>query len=84
MKASLCILLCSLYMVSLTLAFVYVAAAADDPLPSWTDGAAKRAIVDFVQRVTSSGGQDFVPEPERIATFDAGGLQRLATAPPSR
>src|SRR5205823_14260444 len=58
-----------------TLAWVSVrgAAAADDPLPSWTDGAAKRAIVDFVQRVVTPGGKDFVPEPERIATFDNDG-----------
>ena len=65
--------LCVLLVVSLALATTYVAVAADDPLPSWNDGAAKRAIVDFVQRVTTSGGQDFVPEQERIATFDNDG-----------
>ena len=32
-----------------------------DPLPSWNDGAAKQAIVDFVARVTTQGGPDFVP-----------------------
>jgi hypothetical protein len=58
---------------SLVLLSVHLAAAADDPLPSWQDGAAKRAIVDFVQRVTTPGGKDFVPEPERIATFDNDG-----------
>jgi hypothetical protein len=62
-----------LLVVSLALAATHVAVAADDPLPSWNDGAAKRAIVDFVQRVTTSGGQDFVPERERIATFDNDG-----------
>jgi hypothetical protein len=62
-----------LLVVTLALAFVYSAAAADDPLPSWADGAAKRAIVDFVQRVTTPGGKDFVPESERIATFDNDG-----------
>ena len=50
-----------------------VAAAADDPLPSWNNGAVKRAIMDFVQRVTTPGGTDCVPEPERIATFDNDG-----------
>ena len=65
--------LCVLLVVSLVLATTHVAVAADDPLPSWNDGAAKRAIVDFVQRVTTSGGQDFVPERERIATFDNDG-----------
>src|SRR5262245_8113761 len=58
---------------SAVLAFAPVAIAADDPLPSWNDGSVKRAIVDFVQRVTTPGGKDFVPEPERIATFDNDG-----------
>jgi phosphoglycolate phosphatase-like HAD superfamily hydrolase len=62
-----------LFIISLTLACVHGAAAADDPLPSWHDGAAKRAIVDFIQRVTTAGGKDFVPAPERIATFDNDG-----------
>jgi hypothetical protein len=44
-----------------------------DPLPSWNDGAAKSAIVDFVARVTQDGGPDFVPPAERIATFDNDG-----------
>jgi hypothetical protein len=48
-------------------------APAIDPLPSWNDGAAKRAIVAFVDRVTAEGGADFVPPPERIATFDNDG-----------
>jgi phosphoserine phosphatase len=44
-----------------------------DPLPSWNDGPAKKAILDFVGRVTKEGGADFVPVPERIATFDNDG-----------
>ena len=44
-----------------------------DPLPSWNDGPLKRSIVEFVARVTTSGGSDFVPVPERIATFDNDG-----------
>jgi phosphoglycolate phosphatase-like HAD superfamily hydrolase len=47
--------------------------AADDPLPSWNDGAAKSAIVDFVDAVTTDGGPDYVPPDERIATFDNDG-----------
>jgi len=39
--------------------------AADDPLPSWNDGKAKQSIVDFVKRVTTPGGNDFVKERER-------------------
>ena len=48
-------------------------APAGDPLPSWNDGASKKAIVDFVSRVTQQGGPDFVPPAERIATFDNDG-----------
>jgi hypothetical protein len=44
-----------------------------DPLPSWNDGAAKSAILDFVARVTHTGGADFVPVEDRIATFDNDG-----------
>jgi phosphoglycolate phosphatase-like HAD superfamily hydrolase len=47
--------------------------AQTDPLPSWNDGAVKKAITDFVTRVTTQGSPDFVPEAERIATFDNDG-----------
>ena len=42
-------------------------------LESWNDGAAKRAIVDFVTHVTTANGPDFVPPADRIATFDNDG-----------
>ncbi len=44
-----------------------------NPLPSWNDRASKEAIVDFVKRVTNPASPDFVPEAERIATFDNDG-----------
>jgi phosphoglycolate phosphatase-like HAD superfamily hydrolase len=44
-----------------------------DPLPSWNDCPAKQAMVDFVAKVTTESGPDFVPLPERIATFDNDG-----------
>jgi hypothetical protein len=44
-----------------------------DRLASWNDGETKAAIVDFVERVTTEGGPDFVPPAERIATFDNDG-----------
>jgi phosphoglycolate phosphatase-like HAD superfamily hydrolase len=47
--------------------------AQTDPLPSWNEGSAKQAILDFARRVTAAGGPDFVPVPERIATFDNDG-----------
>jgi hypothetical protein len=43
------------------------------PLPSWRDGPARRSILDFVARVTDRDGTDFVPPPDRIATFDNDG-----------
>lgn len=46
---------------------------AQDPLPSWSDGLAKKSIIEFVVRVTKEGGSDFVPLAERIATFDNDG-----------
>ncbi|MGN6378772.1 MAG: HAD family hydrolase [Gaiellales bacterium] len=42
-------------------------------LVSWNDGAAKQAILDFVERVTDEGGRDFVPAGERVAVFDNDG-----------
>ncbi len=50
-----------------------VVRAADDPLPSWNDGAHKQAIIDFVEKVTKESGPDFVPPELRIATFDNDG-----------
>jgi hypothetical protein len=41
-------------------------------LVSWNEGAAKRAILDFVERVTHDG-PDFVEPSQRIATFDNDG-----------
>jgi phosphoglycolate phosphatase-like HAD superfamily hydrolase len=49
------------------------APAGADPLPSWNDGAAKQAILDFVRKTTTKGSPDFVPEADRIATFDQDG-----------
>jgi hypothetical protein len=46
---------------------------AADPLPSWNDGPAKRAVIAFVERVTKEGGPDFVPPADRIAAFDNDG-----------
>src|SRR5579872_6547514 len=47
--------------------------AQTDPLPSWNEGAAKKAIMDFTTRVTTQGSPDFVPPAGRIATFDNDG-----------
>ena len=44
-----------------------------DALPSWNDGAAKRSIVAFVEKVTKPGSAEFVPETQRVAVFDNDG-----------
>jgi phosphoglycolate phosphatase-like HAD superfamily hydrolase len=49
------------------------ALAQTDPLPSWNDGPAKQAIVGFVRVTTTQGNPKFVPQAERIATFDQDG-----------
>jgi phosphoglycolate phosphatase-like HAD superfamily hydrolase len=60
---------------ALTLFLLAVAAVSQraDPLPSWNDGPAKKAITEFVTRATTQGGPDFIPVEQRIATFDNDG-----------
>jgi hypothetical protein len=48
-------------------------APAPSVLPSWSDGATRTAIVDFVRKTTTQGGADFVAPAERIAVFDNDG-----------
>lgn len=44
-----------------------------DVLPSWNNGPVKKRIIDFVTDVTQEGSPDFIPEADRIATFDNDG-----------
>src|SRR5215470_1637993 len=44
-----------------------------DQLPAWNEGAAKTAIMAFVQTTTDPTSRNFVPPAERIATFDQDG-----------
>ncbi|HSD49901.1 MAG TPA: HAD family hydrolase, partial [Candidatus Methylomirabilis sp.] len=44
-----------------------------DPLPSWNEGPAKRAIADLVKAVTGKGSSTYVAPGNRIATFDQDG-----------
>ncbi len=44
-----------------------------DELPSWNEGSAKQAIVDFVRRSSSEGSAGFIPERDRVAAFDNDG-----------
>jgi hypothetical protein len=43
---------------------------AADTLPSWNDTTAKKAIVDFVEKVTTQGRPGYVPQTERIVDND--------------
>lgn len=42
-------------------------------LPSWNDGASKKAIIDFVTKTTDTTNKDFVAAADRIACFDNDG-----------
>ncbi len=47
--------------------------AAAKALAGWNETPAKAALVGYVERVTTPGSPDFVPEIERIAVFDNDG-----------
>ena len=47
--------------------------AQTDPLPSWNDGPAKQAILEFVKATTDQASPTYVPPAARIATFDQDG-----------
>lgn len=59
--------------VTITLLWTGLAPAADEPLPSWNQASSKQAIIDFVTKVTNESSEAFVPEGDRIATFDNDG-----------
>ena len=64
--------MCSLVIATLLLV-VAQGHAQTDPLPSWNDGPAKQAIVEFVRVTTDQAGPKFVPPEARIAVFDQDG-----------
>ncbi|WP_438748315.1 HAD family hydrolase [Pararhizobium sp. O133] len=47
--------------------------AQEDMLPSWNETSTKAAILQFIAKITKQGGPDFVPQEDRIATFDMDG-----------
>ncbi|MEM1028563.1 MAG: HAD family hydrolase [Planctomycetota bacterium] len=57
----------------LGLLLIFAPAVSAEPLSSWNDGPAKQSIIDFVEAVSTAGSPDYVPEAERIATFDNDG-----------
>jgi hypothetical protein len=60
-------------LVAMLAVFVAIPGAAQDLLPSWNDGPAKKAILEFVAAVTDEKGKDYVEPVDRIATFDNDG-----------
>lgn len=60
-------------LIAVGLVLAPLVAAAQQVLPSWNDGATKKAIVEFVEGVTQEGGSKFVPVEDRIAVFDNDG-----------
>jgi len=65
----------SMLIVAMSLLCVVAAAPAfaADPLPSWNEGASKKAIMAFVAKTTERNSPDFVAPDNRIATFDNDG-----------
>ncbi len=45
----------------------------NDPLPAWSDGPAKKAILEFVRVTTEKGSAKYVPPEQRVVTFDQDG-----------
>jgi phosphoserine phosphatase len=54
-------------------AFSQVSEAVGDPLPSWNDRGAKKAILEFVHATTEKSSPKYVEAKDRIATFDQDG-----------
>jgi hypothetical protein len=61
------------FAVATTFAISPIAFAQTDALPSWNNGGAKQAILDFVKGVTDQSSPNFVAPEARIATFDQDG-----------
>ena len=62
-----------LFVLILSIALIGAGTAAADPLPSWNDTDSKKAIVAFVEKVTTAGSPDYVIPAERVAVFDNDG-----------
>src|SRR5271170_806968 len=54
-------------------AFSRSAEAFEDPLPSWNNGASKKAIISFVKDTTEKSSSKYVEPQDRVATFDQDG-----------
>ncbi len=63
----------SILIIFVSLVLSFSVSAQPDPLPSWNDGPAKRAIIYFVEETTNEAGSGFVTPNNRVATFDQDG-----------
>jgi phosphoglycolate phosphatase-like HAD superfamily hydrolase len=72
-KTRIRLLIAVVLIVAVGYAFARQDLAPGDPLPSWSAGPSKQAILQFVQATTTQGSARFVPKAERIATFDQDG-----------
>jgi phosphoglycolate phosphatase-like HAD superfamily hydrolase len=53
--------------------FGRVAGGFGDPLPSWNEGASKKAILAFIKDTTEKSSSKYVEPKDRVATFDQDG-----------
>jgi phosphoserine phosphatase len=67
------IFLASVLTLAASLSVATHALAETDPLPTWNEGPAKQAILEFVKATIDRSSPEFVPPAERIATFDNDG-----------
>jgi hypothetical protein len=58
---------------AVALGFAPTVASAQHPFPSWNDGPAEQAILEFAKNTTTQGSSQFVPSEARVATFDQDG-----------
>jgi len=72
-KVTVCRRIAAAAVLGLCLAAGPAQAQSSDPLPSWNESPVKESIVDFVTRVATEGGPDYVAVQDRIATFDNDG-----------
>jgi phosphoglycolate phosphatase-like HAD superfamily hydrolase len=73
MKRPMNVVVSAMAALCLVLAVCAPARAQTDPLPSWNDGPAKQAILEFVRVTTDTASPKFVAPEARIAVFDQDG-----------
>ena len=59
--------------ISISILLSSMSFSSNEFLPSWNDSPAKKAILEFVTKVTNPDSPNFVPPSERIAVFDNDG-----------